>query len=93
MCTSVTLMVFSGLKCVYLISSWSMLFYPSFVVISVQMMNKPHRGYINLPLLYKFKSDYNTDLHLGHIRAYIYLSAQRSSAYTGQHAVGTAFAS
>jgi hypothetical protein len=32
------------------------------------MMNEPHRGYIDLPSLYGF--DYNTDLHLGDIRAY-----------------------
>ena len=93
MCALATLMVFLGLKCVCLVSSWSMLFYPPFVVISVQMMNEPHKGYIDLPSLYKFKSDYNTDLHLGHIRAYIYLGAQRSSAYAGQHAVDTASAS
>lgn len=32
------------------------------------MMNEPHRGYIDLPSLQGF--DYNTDLHLGDIRAY-----------------------
>jgi len=32
-------------------------------------MNEPHRGYLNLPSLHKF--DYNTDLHLGTVRAYI----------------------
>ena len=31
-------------------------------------MNEPHRGYIDLPSLHKF--DYNTDLHLGNVRAY-----------------------
>jgi hypothetical protein len=31
------------------------------------MMNEPHRGYIDLPSLRKF--DYNTDLHLGNVRA------------------------
>jgi hypothetical protein len=29
-------------------------------------MNEPHRGYIELPSLYKF--DYNTDLHLSYVR-------------------------
>jgi hypothetical protein len=33
-----------------------------------QVMNGPHRGYIELPSLYKF--DYNTDLHLSHVRAW-----------------------
>lgn len=37
-------------------------------------MNEPHRGYINLSSLHNF--DYNTDLHLGNVRAYIYLVAQ-----------------
>lgn len=31
-----------------------------------QMMNEPHRGYIDLPSLHKF--DYNTDLHLSYVR-------------------------
>ena len=31
-----------------------------------QMMNEPHRGYIDLPSLHEF--DYNTDLHLSHVR-------------------------
>lgn len=31
-----------------------------------QIMNEPHRGYIDLPSLHKF--DYNTDLHLSHVR-------------------------
>jgi len=30
-------------------------------------MNEPHRGYIDLPSLHEF--DYNTDLHLSHVRA------------------------
>ncbi|KAG2006941.1 cytoplasmic protein [Coprinopsis cinerea AmutBmut pab1-1] len=34
-------------------------------VIGVQMMNEPHRGYIELPSLHSF--DYNTDLHLAHV--------------------------
>ena len=29
-------------------------------------MNEPHRGYINIPSLHSF--DYNTDLHLSHVR-------------------------
>jgi hypothetical protein len=32
-----------------------------------QVMNEPHRGYIDLPSLHQF--DYNTDLHLSHVRA------------------------
>ena len=35
---------------------------------SEQMMNEPHRGYIDLPSLHKF--DYNTDLHLSYVREY-----------------------
>ena len=35
---------------------------------ALQMMNEPHRGYIDLPSLHGF--DYNTDLHLGDVRAY-----------------------
>ena len=31
-----------------------------------QMMNEPHRGYIELQSMHAF--DYNTDLHLGHVR-------------------------
>ncbi|PPQ65139.1 hypothetical protein CVT24_003229 [Panaeolus cyanescens] len=34
-------------------------------VIGFQMMNEPHRGYINVPSLHSF--DYNTDLHLSHV--------------------------
>ncbi|KAI0245249.1 glycoside hydrolase family 5 protein, partial [Lactifluus subvellereus] len=34
-------------------------------VLGFEMMNEPHRGYIDLPSLYEF--DYNTDLHLGDI--------------------------
>lgn len=29
-------------------------------------MNEPHRGYIELQSMHEF--DYNTDLHLGHVR-------------------------
>lgn len=29
-------------------------------------MNEPHRGYVELQSLHAF--DYNTDLHLGHVR-------------------------
>lgn len=29
-------------------------------------MNEPHRGYVELQSLHEF--DYNTDLHLGHVR-------------------------
>jgi hypothetical protein len=43
----------------------------------VQMMNEPHRGYIDLPSLHEF--DYNTDLHLGNIRAYTLLCRPMSS--------------
>ena len=31
-------------------------------------MNEPHRGYIELPSMHAF--DYNTDLHLAHVRTY-----------------------
>ncbi|KAI0260076.1 cytoplasmic protein [Gloeopeniophorella convolvens] len=34
-------------------------------VLGFEMMNEPHRGYINLPSLHEF--DYNTDLHLGDV--------------------------
>ncbi|KAF9011688.1 glycoside hydrolase superfamily, partial [Cyathus striatus] len=34
-------------------------------VIGFQMMNEPHRGYIQIPSLHAF--DYNTDLHLSHV--------------------------
>ena len=32
------------------------------------MMNEPHRGYINVPSMHSF--DYNTDLHLAHVRKF-----------------------
>ncbi|KAL9709181.1 hypothetical protein Ac2012v2_007536 [Leucoagaricus gongylophorus] len=34
-------------------------------VIGFQLMNEPHRGYVDLKSMYSF--DYNTDLHLSHI--------------------------
>ncbi|KAN0133059.1 glycoside hydrolase [Lactarius tabidus] len=34
-------------------------------VLGFEMMNEPHRGYIDLPSLHSF--DYNTDLHLGDV--------------------------
>ncbi|KAG9308311.1 glycoside hydrolase family 5 protein [Chiua virens] len=34
-------------------------------VLGFEIMNEPHRGYIDLPSLHKF--DYNTDLHLSHV--------------------------
>ncbi|OCH85892.1 glycoside hydrolase [Obba rivulosa] len=34
-------------------------------VLGFEMMNEPHRGYIDLKSMYAF--DYNTDLHLGHV--------------------------
>ncbi|EJD01855.1 glycoside hydrolase family 5 protein [Fomitiporia mediterranea MF3/22] len=34
-------------------------------VIGFEMMNEPHRGYINVPSMHSF--DYNTDLHLAHV--------------------------
>ncbi|EIW79596.1 glycoside hydrolase family 5 protein [Coniophora puteana RWD-64-598 SS2] len=34
-------------------------------VIGFELMNEPHRGYIDLPSLHAF--DYNTDLHLSHV--------------------------
>jgi hypothetical protein len=33
------------------------------------MLNEPHRGYIDIPSLHNW--DYNTDLHLSYIRAYL----------------------
>jgi hypothetical protein len=33
-----------------------------------QPMNEPHRGFIDLPSLHGY--DYNTDLHLAHVREY-----------------------
>ena len=35
-------------------------------------MNEPHRGYIQIPSLHAF--DYNTDLHLSHVRKSISLA-------------------
>ncbi|KAL4071735.1 glycoside hydrolase family 5 protein [Scleroderma citrinum] len=34
-------------------------------ILGFEIMNEPHRGYIDLPSLYQF--DYNTDLHLSHV--------------------------
>ncbi|KIJ91723.1 glycoside hydrolase family 5 protein [Laccaria amethystina LaAM-08-1] len=34
-------------------------------VLGFEMMNEPHRGYIQVPSLHAF--DYNTDLHLSHV--------------------------
>ncbi|KAF5310381.1 hypothetical protein D9611_012086 [Ephemerocybe angulata] len=34
-------------------------------VLGFQMMNEPHRGYLEIPSLHSF--DYNTDLHLSHV--------------------------
>ncbi|EMD36757.1 glycoside hydrolase family 5 protein [Gelatoporia subvermispora B] len=34
-------------------------------VLGFEIMNEPHRGYIDLKSMYEF--DYNTDLHLGHV--------------------------
>lgn len=41
------------------------------------MMNEPHRGYIELESMHAF--DYNTDLHLGHVRTALFLSWTHSS--------------
>ncbi len=38
-------------------------------------MNEPHRGYIDLQSMHAF--DYNTDLHLSHVREYIPVIAFR----------------
>ena len=38
------------------------------------MINEPHPGYVGLPSLHGF--DYNTDLHLSHIRELIGLNLQ-----------------
>ena len=40
------------------------------------MMNEPHRGYIQIPSLHAF--DYNTDLHLSHVRKSISLATHAS---------------
>jgi len=37
-------------------------------VLGFEMMNEPHRGYIDLKSLHEF--DYNTDLHLSYVRTY-----------------------
>ncbi|KAH6903281.1 cytoplasmic protein [Coprinopsis sp. MPI-PUGE-AT-0042] len=47
-------------------------------VIGFQMMNEPHRGYIELPSLHSF--DYNTDLHLSHVPS-AFQSFQLGSGY------------
>jgi len=39
----------------------------------IQMLNEPHRGYIDLPSLHNW--DYNTDLHLSYIRMYLLLGS------------------
>jgi hypothetical protein len=41
----------------------------AFPEISLQLMNEPHRGYIDASL---HAFDYNTDLHLSHVRKYSY---------------------
>jgi hypothetical protein len=38
------------------------------------MINEPHFGYVGLPSLHAF--DYNTDLHLSHVRELIALNLQ-----------------
>jgi hypothetical protein len=40
--------------------------YPWLTISGTQMMNEPHRGYLEIPSLHSF--DYNTDLHLSHVR-------------------------
>jgi hypothetical protein len=42
----------------------------SFAKASVQVMNEPHRGYIDASL---HGFDYNTDLHLSHVRTFDHL--------------------
>jgi|SRR6266850_1495228 len=55
------------------------------------MMNEPHRGYIDLPSLHKF--DYNTDLHLGTVRAYTsHHTTRRSLLYADLRGVASASA-
>ncbi|KAH8112810.1 glycoside hydrolase family 5 protein [Phellopilus nigrolimitatus] len=49
-------------------------------VIGFQMMNEPHRGYIEAPSMHAF--DYNTDLHLAHVP-----SALQSFALGAGHAL------
>jgi hypothetical protein len=41
-----------------------------------QVMNEPHRGYIDASL---HTFDYNTDLHLSHVRAYKRLRFRRNN--------------
>ncbi|KAJ3558217.1 hypothetical protein NM688_g1061 [Phlebia brevispora] len=38
-------------------------------VLGFEIMNEPHRGYIDLQSMHAF--DYNTDLHLGHVREWL----------------------
>ena len=64
--------------------SLSIYLYHSYVNTCAQMMNEPHRGYIDLPSLHSF--DYNTDLHLGDVRAYTHPTTQSTWAHAYQPA-------
>ena len=43
-------------------------------------MNEPHRGYIELQSMHAF--DYNTDLHLGHVRKWHSVYVGRTLVFT-----------
>ncbi len=43
-------------------------------------MNEPHRGYIELQSMHAF--DYNSDLHLGHVRKCCFVYARRELLLT-----------
>lgn len=42
-----------------------------------QVLNEPHRGYIDIASLHAF--DYNTDLHLSYVRMYLVRVIKKSS--------------
>ncbi|RXW11189.1 hypothetical protein EST38_g14666 [Candolleomyces aberdarensis] len=50
-------------------------------VLGFQMMNEPHRGYLEIPSLHSF--DYNTDLHLSHVPS-AFQSFQLGAGYPTQ---------
>jgi hypothetical protein len=51
-------------------------FNQAFAETSLQLMNEPHRGYIDASL---HAFDYNTDLHLSHVRKYSHLPCYRNN--------------
>lgn len=50
-------------------------------------MNEPHFGYIGHPSLHEF--DYNTHLHLGDIRGFIYADCKLQTFTLSTYSVGT----